>query len=311
MRNFLQAFLFFCIWFVLAFFIHKNVTHASTSSQNNLVNNNHDKTDNTTKLETKKPVLDSIASNETYTKVNLSKVDTALYIMPFTEKFVTSKNNKRVIFPRKFFYFKDSIFNYLNNNPTKEIVIEGQYTTNESLPDGENFGNKRAKYLKELLVRYGANSSRIKTTNKLSEYEYDPNGYYADGITIYQKNLSNINKEALEKDITNKTLYSYFGDNNFKPDRSLQTYTQEVKNYLKLHTNKHITIIGHTDNVGDEEANKWIGLERAKNVANYFISQGIEASKITTISKGETTPITNNNTKQERAKNRRIEIQIN
>ena len=116
---------------------------------------------------------------------------------------------------------------------------------------------------------------------------------------------------AIENEMTHKTLYSYFGENSFKPDRNLFAYTKAIKNYLQEHPTKRIIICGHTDNVGEEKANHWIGLERAKNVANYFVKQGINKAVITPTSKGELAPIADNNTKEGRTKNRRIEIKIN
>ena len=68
---------------------------------------------------------------------------------------------------------------------------------------------------------------------------------------------------------------------------------------------------GHTDDVGDEEANLWFGQQRANNVRQYLISQGIDADKVKATSKGESNPIVPNTSEENRAKNRRIEIIVN
>ena len=49
---------------------------------------------------------------------------------------------------------------------------------------------------------------------------------------------------------------------------------------------------------------------RAASVRDYLISKGVDASKIITTGKGETKPIASNETKEGRAKNRRVEIQV-
>ncbi|AMG31803.1 hypothetical protein AL542_16620 [Grimontia hollisae] len=69
------------------------------------------------------------------------------------------------------------------------------------------------------------------------------------------------------------------------------------------------TIIGHTDSVGSEAFNQKLSEQRAQSVANYFISNGISAERLTIIGKGETSPIASNKTKEGRAKNRRVEIE--
>jgi OOP family OmpA-OmpF porin len=71
-----------------------------------------------------------------------------------------------------------------------------------------------------------------------------------------------------------------------------------------------VVIIGHTDNSGDPEYNLWLSRERAKIVADYLISKGHDASKMITTGKGETKPIASNDTEEERAKNRRVEILV-
>ena len=83
-----------------------------------------------------------------------------------------------------------------------------------------------------------------------------------------------------------------------------------MRNYLSKYPLKKVLVTGHTDAVGSPEANEWFGAERAKNVTKYFVSQGIDKNKITSLSKGQTQPIATNATSEGRAKNRRIEIKI-
>jgi outer membrane protein OmpA-like peptidoglycan-associated protein len=45
-------------------------------------------------------------------------------------------------------------------------------------------------------------------------------------------------------------------------------------------------------------------------VRDYLISKGHDASKMTTVGKGATSPVASNDTKEGRAKNRRVEILV-
>ncbi|MDG3085968.1 OmpA family protein [Vibrio hannami] len=65
---------------------------------------------------------------------------------------------------------------------------------------------------------------------------------------------------------------------------------------------------GHTDNIGSNEYNFSLGLKRSEAAKSYLANGGVEKSRITAVSKGETTPIASNNTADGRKQNRRVEI---
>lgn len=71
-----------------------------------------------------------------------------------------------------------------------------------------------------------------------------------------------------------------------------------------------LEISGHTDNVGDDNANLVLSKKRAEALKNYLVSKGIDAGRMTTLYFGETKPIADNNTAEGRKKNRRVEMKI-
>jgi len=71
-----------------------------------------------------------------------------------------------------------------------------------------------------------------------------------------------------------------------------------------------VEVVGHTDNIGDEDVNLRISVARAQSVADYLISQGIARSRIEIVGKGEALPISSNDSAQGRALNRRVEINL-
>lgn len=72
-----------------------------------------------------------------------------------------------------------------------------------------------------------------------------------------------------------------------------------------------IEIQGHTDAVGSERFNLELGERRANEVRRYLSSQhNIPLARMSTISYGETMPAVENNTRANRAQNRRVVIVV-
>ncbi len=80
--------------------------------------------------------------------------------------------------------------------------------------------------------------------------------------------------------------------------------------YLRNNRVLKINITGHTDNIGKVYTNQILSEKRAKSVANYLISNGIHISRIKTIGKGESQPISKNDTLEGQKLNRRVEFEI-
>ncbi len=82
----------------------------------------------------------------------------------------------------------------------------------------------------------------------------------------------------------------------------------EVATILQENPEMELNIDGHTDNVGSEEMNQTLSDNRAASVKNYFVSKGIDESRIKSAGHGELEPIADNKTATGRQKNRRVEL---
>jgi len=71
-----------------------------------------------------------------------------------------------------------------------------------------------------------------------------------------------------------------------------------------------IIAVGHTDSIGTEAYNQALSVRRSEAVKAYLVGKGIEANRIYTEGKGETQPVADNKTREGRAKNRRVEIEV-
>lgn len=79
---------------------------------------------------------------------------------------------------------------------------------------------------------------------------------------------------------------------------------------MKNNSSMEISINGHTDNQGSDSYNQKLSEQRAKSVYEYLLKKGINNNKIKYKGYGETVPLTNNDTEENRKKNRRVEIEI-
>lgn len=78
--------------------------------------------------------------------------------------------------------------------------------------------------------------------------------------------------------------------------------------YLEKNSTTQLTIIGHTDEVGKEDYNIILSLERAQAVKSYLINRTIDSTRITTIGQGEYLQIERGDSDDVRRKNRRVEF---
>jgi outer membrane protein OmpA-like peptidoglycan-associated protein len=69
-----------------------------------------------------------------------------------------------------------------------------------------------------------------------------------------------------------------------------------------------VEIGGYTDNRGGEALNKALSLDRAKTVRDFFVSKGIDASRLEVKGYGSSNPVADNTTPEGQAQNRRVEL---
>ncbi|QMU63396.1 MAG: OmpA family protein [Flavobacteriaceae bacterium] len=120
----------------------------------------------------------------------------------------------------------------------------------------------------------------------------------------HSKKLSKETSETLTA-LSRKVKFNS-GNYNFTQD----TYSilQSIVEVMKENPNAKFRIEGHTDSVGEYNANRVLSKSRASAVRNYLVDNGIPQENISILGMGESKPIDTNLTKEGRSRNRRIEI---
>ena len=199
-----------------------------------------------------------------------------------------------------------TLASYLKTNKDRELNVVGIYGQNETnTTKDSDLGIARAEEIKTRLVALGIDGTRIKTS---SEMRAD---YTAVQDTMYNCIAMNVAvTKAIEKDITIEPRIIYFktGKSTIDLTPELQAYIRNVKAYLQQKSNARVILTGHTDDVGAENINQKLGLQRAEKTRAELTKIGIDANRVSLESKGETQPLQPNSTTNGKQANRRCEI---
>jgi outer membrane protein OmpA-like peptidoglycan-associated protein len=136
-------------------------------------------------------------------------------------------------------------------------------------------------------------------------------GYAFESQYISSKDSSNYKPKRLDLQLKKLEVggqYTlndiFFASNSYEINDTIKTVLDEFKEYLRENPKISVALQGHTDNVGNPEANMLLSENRAKAVYDY-LSASIEKTRLSYKGFGETKPIADNDTQQGRAKNRR------
>jgi len=113
-------------------------------------------------------------------------------------------------------------------------------------------------------------------------------------------------------EVGNKVILKniFFDSNKFdiKPDSKAEL--EKLVDFLTVNPTLHVEISGHTDNVGNDQANQTLSENRAKAVFAYLINNKINPDRLVYKGYGKTQPIASNETEEGRGENRRTEFKI-
>jgi outer membrane protein OmpA-like peptidoglycan-associated protein len=98
-----------------------------------------------------------------------------------------------------------------------------------------------------------------------------------------------------------------FDQATLRPDSA--TVLEQVRALFANDPSYAAEVGGHTDNQGARDYNLKLSARRAEAVKAWLVGKGIAASRLTTAGYGDTRPLAPNNTDENKARNRRVELQ--
>ncbi|MGI9542308.1 MAG: OmpA family protein [Cyclobacteriaceae bacterium] len=203
----------------------------------------------------------------------------------------------------KFADYKNEILSKLKDNQVLEVV--GKYYTNETNSTSyDNLGVARAEGIKAMLAN-DMDADKIETRGQLVD---DGSGNQEGSFE--GANFNYLTRSDVVQEVAGAILiYFPFNSTEKNLDPEIDSYLDDLAARLK-DTDQKIAVTGHTDNVGNDQANYNLGLKRANSVKDILVGKGISADRITDASQGENAPFASNDTDEGRAKNRRIELKV-
>jgi OmpA-OmpF porin, OOP family len=142
---------------------------------------------------------------------------------------------------------------------------------------------------------------------------------YEDAVNLFFfKNVNGIESTSADKaDYTKQSTEVMasgewkinFGSGSASVQSNSTKDLEKIYNLLIQAENSKLTIVGHTDNVGNSDANIALSKNRAQAIVNYLKNKGIPETRFQLIDgKGANEPVADNNSESGKSQNRRVVV---
>lgn len=244
-------------------------------------------------------------------KLNQELIKDSIYDLEFFANLADSSN---YAIWRLGAYFSTDPITSKNDFDYSQVYLAKPQILNDSL----NYINDTVNWIKISGFYKAKGSEKFLSIGCFSRFDYDKKilypsksprrYYYIDDVSLIPISLNSFSNFTKDTTICLNNLLFENGEISIKEEAN-----SELEIIVKILKNKptlFIEVSGHTDNIGDYNFNNRLSIERAKAVYNYFIEKGIDPKRVTYKGYGSTKPIFPNNCKENRAKNRRVELKI-
>jgi outer membrane protein OmpA-like peptidoglycan-associated protein len=128
--------------------------------------------------------------------------------------------------------------------------------------------------------------------------------------TVFVTERSGMTDEEVKKVLLSVEKNLLFEKLKFNIETKSFEELKSLVDVLSIRPDIMIEIEGHTDNGGTEAENLELSKNRANQVKDYLIKNGVDASRVKTSFYGESKPIASNDTESGRQMNRRVRIKV-
>jgi OOP family OmpA-OmpF porin len=115
-------------------------------------------------------------------------------------------------------------------------------------------------------------------------------------------------QNLIDEALANRIIEFESGSDRLTP--AGQRILDELVEPMKEIGDARVQIAGHTDNIGQRQANIALSLARAERVRQYFQERGVPTAGLSVVGRGPDEPVADNATPDGRARNRRIQFKV-
>ncbi|MFN6040144.1 MAG: OmpA family protein [Bacteroidota bacterium] len=206
--------------------------------------------------------------------------------------------------PKPVILVKGRVINSKTKEPIEAPIIYRELKTNTEI--GTAVSNA-ANGSYQIVLPYGTNYSL--SSEKKGFFAVNDN-LDASNITEYKEIERDLYLTPIEIGSIVRLNNIFFDVNKATLQDASFPELERIVKFLKENKGMEIEIGGHTDSDGPDEYNLKLSEERTKTVVGYLISKGIESSVLKFKGYGETNPIKNNDSEENKAMNRRVEFKV-
>ena len=165
-----------------------------------------------------------------------------------------------------------------------------------------------------LLVFSGCSTTNPDATGTNSTTNSNANAQEVKGVnteTVANENSVISSGSDSMSDMEGKLGSVYFDFDQFTVTSAMQSQISADSDAAQAAVAKYnVKLEGNCDEWGSDEYNFALGLKRADSVKKALVAQGVDSSKITMVSYGESNPSCNDKTQECWAKNRRVDFKL-
>jgi peptidoglycan-associated lipoprotein len=161
----------------------------------------------------------------------------------------------------------------------------------------EDYVDKHVAVVQGQVTDQGTKLSQVDQTAQDALNRANAAGKLAEGKFLYSVVLSD---DSMKFPIDGSKLSP-------EAQTRLSDFVQKLKSDNK---NVYLEIQGHTDSTGTPDINMRLGEQRAEAVRLFMNQQGVPLNRMATISYGQTSPVAPNTTREGRAENRRVVVEV-
>jgi len=119
-----------------------------------------------------------------------------------------------------------------------------------------------------------------------------------------------LSKQANDVIMIRMTSQTAFGTNSAVIQPGFHSTLDKISAVVNRYGKTHITIVGHTDNVGKDNFNQELSEQRANAVEKYLSQKSVVPQRLAAKGMGERSPVADNTTEKGRLLNRRVDLII-